>query len=168
MKEFVIPEYDLGVTTLDHAFEVVFEHDTILQSHGDSLVATEWENNKRKADYFIEIEHIPWALRHLFKASGVQVSLDQTLVHKEKEWTVFNDIKLHFIGARFFKTQSHFTLSLREDNHVFLSGGIRSWAKLLPPLNRIAESFIISQCKKEIETYTQVVTNKFVSEQSKD
>lgn len=161
MKDFKIPEYDLGEHPLETAFEIVFSHDTIKETHGDTLVTTPWEDGLRIAEYVVGIDAIPWCLKHIFGSQSVKVTVHQTLKKDEKNWKVDNNIKMHFLGARFFKIKSHFSLEERDDKHIYLSGEVICNAILLPPLNRFAESYMISQCKKEVDKYTQSVTQKF-------
>lgn len=163
MKEFKIPEYVLGEHSLEKAFEGVFSHETIKETHGDTLVTTPWEDGLRIAEYVVSIDDIPWCLKHIFGSRSIRVTVHQTLTKKEKKWKVDNNIKMHFLGARFFKIKSHFTLSERDDKHIYLSGTVMCNAILPPPLNRFAESYMISQCKKEIDKYTESVTQKFLT-----
>jgi hypothetical protein len=166
MKQFQIPKYDLGQHDLQHAFDVVFGQDTLEHTHGTSLQVTPWQDDERTAEFYVQIGMIPWALRHIFWASGLQVTIYQKLKKEETVWKVNNDIKMHFIGSRLFKIESYFNLEIK-DNHVFLTGGVKCSAKLPLPINMIAESFMLSQCKKEIANYTEVVGKKFVAS-SKD
>lgn len=157
----MIPEYDLGIHPMEKAFEVVFSDETIKASHGDTLVTTPWEDGFRIAEYVVNIESIPWGLKHIFGAQSIKVTVNQHLTKNENIWRVDNDIKMHFIGARFFKIKSYFTLTERDDHHIYLSGSVNCNAIIVPPLNRVAESFMISQCKNEIDKYTESVKHKF-------
>ena len=162
MKEYTIPSYDLGQVTMRDAFDVVFGTETLKKIHGDTLKASPWQDNKRTTNFDVKIEGIPWALRHLFCGHGIPITIIQTLTPKENSWKVNNDINMHFVGARFFKITSWFEIH-KETNHTYLTGCLSCNAKLLPPLNRIAESFMLSQCKKEIDAYTQNITDAFIA-----
>jgi hypothetical protein len=162
MKEHKIPSYDLGEVSMSDAFDVVFGINTLKKTHGDTLKASEWQDNKRTTNFDVNVEGIPWALRHVFCGHGIPVTVIQTLNPKENSWTVTNNINMHFVGSRFFNLTSWFEIH-RESNHTYLTGCVTCNAKFLPPLNRIAESFMLSQCKKEIETYTKNVTDAFMA-----
>lgn len=159
----MIPEYDLGIHPMEKTFEVVFSDDTIRETHGDTLVTTPWEDGKRVAEYIVNIDSIPWGLKHIFGSQSIKVTVIQTLTKEQETWKVDNNIKMHFLGARLFKIESHFSLTERDDKHIYLSGAVICNAVLLPPLNRIAESYMISQCIREVDKYTESVTRKFLT-----
>lgn len=166
MKEYTIPTYDLGVHDMQHAFDVVFCLDTLEKTHGSTLKATPWQNNTRTTDFYIGVDGIPWALKHIFCASGMHVTVKQVLSMPTHDvWRVTNDIKMHFVGSRLFKIESNFELN-KKDTHVFLTGGVKCKATLPLPLNMIAERFMLSQCKREIDTYAKVIAAKFMSKMS--
>lgn len=160
MKDHSIPAYDLGEVSMRDAFDKVFGADTLRMTHGDTLVASPWQDNKRTTTFEVNVKGIPWALRHVFHGHGLPVTVSQTLDPKENSWTVSNDIAMHFVGASLFKTNSWFKIH-REDGRVYLTGSVSVSAKLPLPLNRIAEGFMLSRCKKEIETYTKRITEAF-------
>lgn len=162
MKEHKIPSYDLGEVSVRDAFDVVFGTETLKKTHGDTLKASPWQDNKRTTNFDVKVEAIPWTLRHLFCGHGLPVTVVQTLDAKENSWKVSNEITMHFVGSRFFKITSWFEIH-KEGHNSYLTGALTCNAKLLPPLNRIAESFMLSQCKKEIDTYTQNVTDSFLA-----
>lgn len=163
MREYKLPNYDLGKHSLDHAFNIVFSEDTLTETHGSSIKTTQWKDNMRTTDFYIQIEAIPWALRHIFCGSGLHVTVNQTMNKTLGLMKVKNEIQTHFIGSRLFKVASEFDLSSKGD-HIFLSGKVSCIARLPLPLNMIAERFMINQCKKEITSYTEVVGKKFISE----
>ena len=161
MKDYKIPFYDLGEVSLEHAFSIVFGEETLIETHGDSLKTSPWQDYKRTSDFYIHIDGVLWALRHFIK-SGLHVTVHQTLNQSNETWKVSNQIQMHFIGSRFFKISSEFELILR-DNNVFLTGNLQCNAKLLPPLNSIAEKFMIKKSKHELDIYTEIITKKFNS-----
>lgn len=163
MKEYKIASFDLGKLTLDEAFDIVFSRDTMDQVHQEYTESTPWKDDKHHATFIINVSTLPGPLKHLLDTSkGLNVSIHQTLNKSEKRWTVLNTINLHFIGARMFPLDSMFELYEDENNHIFLSGKVRCRARLLFPLNMLAETFIIRQCKKELDTYTNAVMKSFV------
>lgn len=161
MKCYKMSTQHLGKLTLPAAFDIVFGEDTLQSSHS-KLTTTPWQNDKRTTEFYVQLDMIPRALRHIFQASGVLVTTEQVLTKYDNCWKVTNNIKLHFIGARFFKVNSHFELQQTDDD-IVLNGELKCNAWLIPPLNMIAESFMLQQCKKEINTYTEVVTRKLTN-----
>ena len=149
MKEHEIENIAIGKYTLAEAFDRVF-------TEGD----IPWENDSRVTEYSIQLEKVPWLLRHIFRGSTMRVTVCQTL-HKinDVEWQINNNIRLHFVGSRFFRVESNFNLTAKYDT-VYLAGSVKCWAWLLPPLNNIAESYVLSQCKNEIINYTTDIIKK--------
>jgi hypothetical protein len=166
MKEYRSPSYDLGNHTLEHAFSIVFNDDTLQKAHGEDIEITPWQDDKRTTEFHVGVDMIPWALRHLFWGSKLKVTVNQALNKADNCWKVSNQIMMHFIASKLFKIESAFEL-VQKDGHIFLTGGVKCAARLLPPLNFIAEGFMLNQCKKEITTYTEVVAKKIVA-MSKD
>ena len=163
MKEHRIPAYDLGEVSMREAFDTVFGSETLKKTHGDTLVASPWQDNKRTTSFEVSVEGIPWALRHVFHGHGLPVTVSQALDPKENSWKVSNDIAMHFVGARLFKITSWFEIH-RESNRAYLTGSVSVSAKLPLPLNRIAERFMLSRCKKEIDAYTASITEAFMAQ----
>lgn len=168
MKTYTIPEYDLGAShTLEDVFAIVFSEETMLNTHGPSISLSNWYNNQRTSSFTVDVKKIPWLLRHIFCGDKMRVSVEQTREDSENTIKVSNDIKMHFLGNRFFSITSHFELSNIDDT-IFLNGEVICNAYLLPPMNHIAEKFIISECKDQVTTYTNIVTNKFKNANTTD
>jgi hypothetical protein len=161
MKNYIIPTYDLGASyTLEDAFAIVFSEETLLHTHGPSISLSNWYNNQRTSSFIVDVKKIPWLLRHIFCGDKMRVTVEQTREDSENTIKVSNDIKMHFLGNRFFSIKSYFELSKKDDN-IFLNGQVICNAYLLPPMNYVAERFIISECKNQVTIYTDIVTNKF-------
>ena len=161
MKNYIIPTYNLGKEyTLEDAFNIVFSEETMIRTHGTSMSLSNWYNNKRTSSFIINVKKIPWVLRHLFCGDKMRVTVEQSREDSENTIKVSNNIKMHFIGNRFFSIKSFFELS-KKDDYIYLNGEVICNAYLLPPMNHVAERYIISECKDQVTVYTNIVTDKF-------
>lgn len=170
MREYVIPTYNLGKHTLDNAFDIVFSPETLTSTHGDSLEVSDWIDDKRTSNFDVKVDRIPWPLKRIFTGDKMRVSVNQHRITDAmgvaNGVTIKNNIKLHFLGARFFKIESWFSLNELPTGtghtcNIELSGSVKCHAFLLPPLNMIAEKFMISQCKRETDIYTGIIKKQF-------
>jgi hypothetical protein len=161
MKLYKIPAHNLGTHPIQDAFNIVFGEETLREIHS-KLTVTPWQHDKRTTEFYVKVDMIPRVLRGIFSAEGMHVTVQQNLSKKDASWKVKNNIKMHVLGARFFNISSSFELH-KSKQDVFLTGAVKCNAFLLPPLNTIAESFMLSHCKKEINVYTDVITKRFMS-----
>ena len=95
----------------------------------------------------------------MFCASGFHVTCNQTL---SQDNIISNNIILHCIGSNLIRIISSFNLQ-DINNKIYLSGNLKIYSNFFPllvsPINSIIESFILEQCKKEINNYKDIIIN---------
>jgi len=167
MKKLTLPEVPLTARTLDDALDTVFGVDTLLQVHGPSLRATPFdESGKRKFSFDVDIGTVPLPIRKFFCGKNLRVTTSQTLTKIKRRgeptvWTVKNSLKPHFIGSEFFKLRPIFWLRRDTVDGVITVGGeVKHDAVLPPPLNDIAESFMMAASEKELRKFADVLESR--------
>jgi len=145
----------LNNLTMKEAFELIFGENTLRKVHGVSLMITPWQNNKRKLDFYLQIDTIPKILKDMFCASGFHITCNQTL---SQDNIINNDIILHCIGSNLIRIISSFHLQ-EITNKIYLSGNLKIYSNLFTPIDSLIESFIFEQCKKEIDNYRNIIIN---------
>lgn len=154
MKLCVLPEVKLsGRPDMETALNAVFGPQMLKQMHGPSLKgAGPFDSKGRRAFKFaIKVENVPPPIRRFFCGSDMNVTTRQSLDKRDDAmWNITNRMKLHFVGAELFKLRPTFSLQRDEDGVVTLSGRVRHDAVLPPPLNGIAEGFMVVNTKREL------------------
>ena len=176
MRELVLPPVRLtggAGANLPAALHAVFGPETLRAVHGPSTRAGMFDKaGQRTVKFKIQVDNVPAPIRRFFCGSELDVTSKQTLEEtRPGTWTVRNRVKLHFVGAEFFKLRPEF--SLRRHNTpdgggggvVTLSGRVRHDAVLPPPLNGIAEGFMCLQSARELHTFAGVLQARGVVDQ---
>lgn len=155
MKQLVLPRTRLkGQQDLRSALHAVFGPDMLCRVHGASTKVGEFVGGKRAFKFTVKVDNVPGPIRKFFCGSSLRVTTKQTLDQKmPTKWTVTNHMKLHFVGAEFFKLRPTFWLEQDDDGGVSLGGTVRHDAVLPPPLNGIAEGFMMLHSQKELRHF---------------
>ena len=160
MKNVVLPTVPLrGHTSMDGAMRAVFGPAVLRKVHGPSLKGAYESfdaNGKRRFQFRVAVDQVPPPIRRFFCGSDLRITTQQTLAKEEAKWTVSNKMKLHFVGAEFFKLRPQFWLEQdQETGAVSLGGNVRHDAVLPPPLNSIAEGFMALNTRRELIRFAQ-------------
>jgi hypothetical protein len=164
MKELRIDAFHIGQFDIDSAFDSVFGNDMLRNIHGESLKASDWKNNNRVLKFSIDVGNIPSALKSVFIGSSLRITTNQKLTEGDGERggrrkrVVDSHMKPHFMFSELFKVSSQFYLEELVDG-VHFGGKVEHSARLPPPLNSIAESFMMQRSGDEIEKYKQMILN---------
>lgn len=155
MKQLVLPRTRLrGQRDLPSALHAVFGPDMLRRVHGAGTKVGEFVGGKRAFKFTVAVDNVPAPIRRFFCGSSLRVTTRQKLDQSEAtRWTVTNHMKLHFVGAEFFKLRPTFWLERDEDGGVSLGGTVRHDAILPPPLNGIAEGFMMLHSHKELRHF---------------
>lgn len=161
MKELRIDAFHIGHFDIDSAFEHVFGNDMLKKIHGNSLKASDWKNNNRVLKFSIDVGNIPSALKSVFIGSPLRITTNQKLTEGgggRRKCLIDSHMKPHFMFSELFKVSSQFYLEEMEGG-VYFGGKVEHSARLPPPLNSIAESFMMQRSGDEIEKYKQMILN---------
>lgn len=153
MKQLLLPTIPLKqCRDLDGALRAVFGPQMLRRVHGPGTKAGDFDARGRRTFKFsVKVDSVPPPIRRFFCGSELGVTTRQTLDKESGDrWTVTNKMKLHFVGAEFFKLRPAFWLERGVDGVVSLGGAIRHDAVLPPPLNGIAEDFMVLNSKREL------------------
>jgi hypothetical protein len=155
MRVLAVPSIRLntppGPGALDAALAAVFGPDMLRTMHGPDTVVGGFVNGKRTFGFKISVGEVPRAIRRFFCGSQLRITTRQTVdASVPDKYTVTNRLKLHFVGAELFKLRPVFWLERAPDGAVHLGGRVRHDALLPPPLNGIAEGFMMLNSQKEL------------------
>lgn len=152
MKVLDVPRVSLGKVGLEAALASVFGPDMLRRMHGPSLrgAGPFDAKGKRAFKFSIGVQTVPAPIRRFFCGSRLRITTRQTLDKEPGEWTITNKLKLHFLGAEFFKIRPVFWLREAGDGEVTLGGRVRHDAMLPPPLCHIAEGFMALNSEAEL------------------
>lgn len=152
MKQLILPRTRLaGQRDMDGALHAVFGPGMLRKMHGPSTKAGTFDaHNKRVFKFTVAVDSVPLPIRKFFCGSQLGVTTRQTLERSADKFTITNRMKLHFVGAEFFKLRPVFWLEREQDGGVSLGGLVRHDAVLPPPLNGIAENFMMLNTRREL------------------
>ena len=176
MKILKIPEVRLTSRTLDDALDAVFGIDTLSRVHGPTLDTSSMtgsstvgsstagsfsEDGRRKFSFVVETSGIPGAIKKFVCGDDVKVTTMQTLSKKvPTKWSVTNVLKTKFLGSELFQVRPVFWLQQDRHGSVTLGGTIRHDAILPPPLNDIAETFMMQLSEREVRRFETVLESE--------
>ena len=157
MKLYVMPDLCLGKRSMQGALDAAFSPAMLARVHGPTLKlagAGGFEDGRRSFRFSVDMPAVPPALRHFFCGNHLDVSVRQTVDKPgPAEWQVSNRLKLKCVGAELIKVRPSFTLRQQEDGSVLLSARVRHDAVLPPPLNAIAEDFMMLNTAREMQRF---------------
>lgn len=152
MKQCVVPRTRLaGMRDMDGALHAVFGPGMLRKMHGPNTHVGPFDSNdKRVFKFKVAVGAVPPPIRKFFCGSELGVTTRQTLERGADKSTITNRMKLHFVGAEFFKLRPVFWLEREQDGIISLGGVVRHDAILPPPLNGIAENFMMLNTRREL------------------
>lgn len=158
MRQLVLPPVRVKRPSLDAAFDAVFGPAMLAQVHGPDTDVGLFENNRRRFTFRVDVPEVPPAIRRFFCGKHLRVTTRQHLGIGPTRWQVTNRLKMHFVGSEFFKLRPVFWLEQRpavDGGHaeVYLGGAVRHDAVLPPPLNGIAEAFMMAGSEKQLRHF---------------
>ena len=163
MKLLTIPPPRLKHANMEGAFDAVFGPDMVRRVHGSSTRVGSFHNGKRAFSFKVDVSNIPPPIRRFFCGKELAITTRQTLEKEAQVWNVKNKLKLHFVGAELFKLKPEFWLSNTSDG-IFLGGTVQHNAMLPPPLNGIAESFMMLNSERELVHFANCLQQSNVIE----
>lgn len=163
---FTLPDLHLGKVGMQAALDAAFGRAAMARVHGPSLVIGDFDaKGKRFFTFKIDVSAVPPPIRRFFCASELTISACQVLSKRsDTDWQLSNKLRMHCVAAELFKIRP--TFSLREDRlgRVTLSARVRHDAVLPPPLNGIAEDFMMLNSQKELRHFEQCLREAGVLE----
>lgn len=153
MKVLTVPPIRLRLPPgegIEAAFKRVFGPDMLRKVHGPDTAVGDFDKGKRTFRFTVKVDQVPPAIRQFFCGSEMGITTRQTLDATKTRWTITNRLKLHFVGAELFKLRPQFWLESAADGSVSLGGRVRHDAVLPPPLDGIAEGFMMINSQKEL------------------
>lgn len=163
MKEVTIPPQTLGEISIETAFDALFSREFLKKIHGDSLRVSGWnEDDERTIQFSVNIDKVPIELRRIFCGNKLRITTHQTVRKEPGQWTVTNKLKMHCLGAEFVRVRPVFVLGTDADSHTtHISVRVEHDAFMPPPINRVVETFMASQTRRELESYEAIVREHF-------
>ena len=158
MRVLVIPPVRIKRGSLDSAFDAVFGAAMLRRMHGADTQVGPFDKNQRRFSFRVAVPEIPPQIRRFFCGKDLKVTTRQHLSITSTKWEVTNRLKLHFVGSEFFKLRPVFWLEHRpagedQEDGVYLGGSVRHDAVLPPPLNGIAEAFMMASSEEELRRF---------------
>lgn len=167
MRQLVLPQIRLRSKSLPHAFESVFGPRMLRRVHGTSLKVGPFENGVRTFQFRVDVADVPPPIRPFFSGDHLNVTTRQTLEKQDAKWLVKNKLKMHFVGAELFGMKPTFWIEETPEG-LFLGGTVRHDAVLPPPLNSIAERFMMVNSEKELRHFGECLAEAGVLELKSD
>lgn len=169
MKEIVFGPEPLGDIPLDAAFDTIFGKPMLRIMHGSDMYSSDWDKHgKRVIKFSVPIDSVPREIRHFSCGNRLRVTTKQQRTsasasasdQQEETITVKNNVRLHFLGAEFFKVKPSFKLMRdTQAKMTYVSGRVEHHAILPPPLNGIAEGFMALNSARELAAYREAICN---------
>lgn len=157
MRVVEIPKTFVADAPLNVAFETAFGKETLARVHGPSVTATEWRNDSRKVRFSVPVLNIPREIRRFFCGDKLRVTATQTREARTDAVRVTNKLRLHFLGGELFKIRATFVLS-HNIHGTYIEGTVEHRAYLPPPINAIAEAFMVDNSRREMEHFSSVIS----------
>lgn len=157
MKQLDIDPIHIGKYPLDVVFEKVFGKKMLKKIHGESVESSDWDiNNKRTIKFSVEFDEIPAELKDLLGDHKVNITSKQTRRIQTNRVNVNNRLTMNIMFSELFTIEPEFYIE-QTRNGVYFGGRIQHNALLPPPLNGIAENFMMERSQKEIEMYKKAL-----------
>lgn len=158
MKLVSLPPTPVQRPTLQSALDAVFGPAMLRRVHGPDTVATPFAGGAEATRTFcfhVDVGAVPWPLRRFLCGSRLRVTTEQTLRRQPRRWHVTNHLKMHFVGAELFRMHPEFWLDDDAAGRVTIGGSVAHHARLPPPLNAVAESFMAARSRRELLRFAQ-------------
>ena len=145
----------LGSITYEEAYHKLFNENILEKKHG-KIIDFRDTKDYRKFSFEIQVNNIPVELKRFFCGKNLKITTRQYLEKCPERWTISNKIKMHFIGAEFFKIKPFFYLEQKNDQ-LFFSAKVENHAIFPPGLSHIAEHFMCLQTEKELDNFIELI-----------
>lgn len=146
---------NIGPITYEQAYHKLFNENNLEKQHG-KIIDFRDTKEYRKFSFEIQVNNIPAELKSFICGKNLKVTTRQYIEKYPERWTISNKIKMHFLGAEFFKVKPFFYLEQKNDQ-IFFSAKIENHAIFLPGLSHIAEHFMCLQAEKEIQNFVSLI-----------
>ncbi len=158
MKLFVLPDLCLGQRSMQSALDAAFSPAMLARVHGPSLQLAGPGGfdaaGRRNFRFSVDVTGVPPAIRGFIGGDRLDVSVRQTVDRRgPADWRVSNRLRLKCVGAELIKVRPAFVLRQGGDGRVVLSASVRHDAVLPPPLNGIAEEFMMLNTAREMQRF---------------
>lgn len=155
----------LGRTSsVEDTVEAAFDEDTMKAVHGDEVLVEPWKVETASTRH--RTLHIcspfpsgfPDPLRPFAGGDSLAMTVQQDLTIEETPFvenvSVKNNVKMHIVGAELSRIEPQFRFTRnKRSGAVHGEAHVRVNAILPPPLDRIAEEFMVLKSENEIELY---------------
>ena len=155
MKLLELEPLDLGNISHETAYEHIFGEAMLRKFHGDNFKLKLINNTNRIIKFEVHLDNTPAELKRFFCGKNLRVTTKQT-INRQENWTITSKVRMHFLGAEFFRVKPVFILEKKENSHIYFSAKIEHHAILPPPLNIIAEHFMHQQTQKEMNQFLEL------------
>lgn len=154
MKQLVLPRVPVRRSSLRSARDAVFGGEMLRRVHGPSLTfqTAPEPHHKRSFRFTVGVGEVPLPIRRFFCGDRLRVTTTQSLRESPTRIEVANHLKLHFVGAEFFKLRPTFWLEETPEG-IVLGGQVRHTALLPPPLKGIAEAFMMHGSAQQLKVF---------------
>lgn len=152
MRQLVLPPVRVKRASMDSAFDAVFGPAMLRRVHGPSTRVGDFKDGKRAFKFRVDVSDVPPPIRRFFCGKELGITTTQKLTMTDTRWDVTNRLKLHFVGAELFSLKPAFYLEAT-DGGIFLGGAVRHSAVLPPPLNGVAEAFMMANSERELRHF---------------
>ncbi len=155
MKQLDVPPTRVNRRELHAAVDAVFGKRMLEKVHGTVEFQSEESFDltrpvsTRAFRFAVTVPRVPAPIRRFFCGDKLHVTTTQTATVCASRVQVVNELQLHFKGSRFFKLHPTFWLEAT-DKGMALGGRVQHNAILFPPLNRIAEGFMMRSSEREL------------------
>lgn len=160
MKQFSLKDLNIGQLNMKEAKDIVFSKETLREIHGKNTKISDWVNKKRIVEYDMEINNAPGPMKRFIVGNRINVYGIQNIKEDtDHNLYVENKLKLNCVGSRFLKINPSFSLTKR-GNDIFFNANVNISVWAPPPINHLAESFMIIQAEKDILNYAQFILSR--------
>lgn len=162
MKCIDVGPFRVKNLSLHQAFDLMFGEDTLRKVHGNTLSVTKWNGDQRRLSFQIDVDQVPREIRTVFCGNTLKITTKQRKFEEPSKIMVKNKIKMHFLGAEIFHVKPLFSLQRDEESDtVCITGCVEHHSILPPPLNGIAETFMVQNSRRELDRYASIVQSNF-------
>lgn len=136
-----------------------FAPESLVTFHGSGTRVGPWVNATRIIHMHLDSAMVPGVIRSLLGMSGTTIParIDQTMVENgPTAVAVVNAVHLDMPGQSLVTTEPSFRIHY-ENNQTLCTGRVTVAAHLPAPLHAVAERFMVSRAKNDVERYVDFV-----------
>lgn len=161
MITFELSNIYLGDISLNQAKDIVFSHKVMRQVHGNDTEITPWVSNKRTVKFKMDLpaKEIPSVMRRFLPSNNIKVVATQRIKPSTpNRHEVIVHIKMNCLGSQLVSVNPIFVLREnlgKKGTYFDARVSVNVWAP--PPINHIAEKFMILQAEKDLLVYAKKI-----------